>query len=87
MHTCERGHLMVPVVDGLELCECSSRGRLAYRKGAVALAQKLVERAGGLAQLRDQLLQAEQERRQERKEQRAEQAESLRKLTRELRQP
>jgi len=31
---CALKHTMVPIVDGLWLCECSSYGRLASRKGA-----------------------------------------------------
>jgi len=50
---------MIEVVEGLFLCECASYGRLASLKGAVEEARRVVDRAGGLARLREDVERAE----------------------------
>jgi len=65
--TCARGHRMVPVVEGLYLCECSSYGRLTDLKGAVDEGRAMLERGGGLEHIRQQMLDAEEDARKKRK--------------------
>lgn len=64
---CTRKHRMIEVTSNLYLCECSSYGAAASLKGAVAEARDLVERAGGIEVLRNQVEEAEQEAKEERK--------------------
>lgn len=52
---CSRGCRMVPIVDGLWLCNHASYGRLVDLKGAVADGRALLERYGGFEVLRKRL--------------------------------
>jgi hypothetical protein len=52
---CALKHRMIPIVEGLMLCECSSYGRLASRKGAVEAARRMVDKAGGIDTMRNKI--------------------------------
>lgn len=52
---CSRGCRMVPIVEGLWLCDHASYGRLVDMKGAVADGRAMLERAGGFEHLRRRL--------------------------------
>lgn len=41
------GHVMIEVVKGLSICECTTYGTLAYLKGAAEEARRLIELEGG----------------------------------------
>jgi hypothetical protein len=67
---------MVEVVPTLYLCECSSYGELASRKGAVDEARALIDKEyGSIANLRLKLEEAERKRKEERDQARRQRSE------------
>jgi hypothetical protein len=73
---CSLKHRMVPILGpDLLLCECSSYGRLSHMKGAVADARALIEKQGGIEQLRHALEVKEQRAKRTREKDRREEEE------------
>jgi len=64
---CAYGHRLLPVIDGLFLCECSSTGPLSSRMGIADACRQMIDKQyGSFAQYRRQMEKQTEDRKAER---------------------